>query len=158
MVNLLANELGSGKTFIIFPAQEAGHNHTAAEYTINTHKVTASNAVREIATWDSHGYTDDVRNARADEQGSRDYFFCIQQGRRTPVDPEDEDHIATRSGRIQAAVENCLDPGRGEDPWEDSFSLWSRWPTGGGSSDPEIREITGAEQLVYVSKVRDGLE
>ena len=157
MVDLLANELGSSHTLIIYPAQEAGHNHTAAEYTINTHKVTASNAVREIATWDTHGYTNDVRNARAEEQGSRDYFFVIQQGNLSPVDPEDEDYITTRTNRMKGAVENCLDPGRGEDPWEDSFAFWNDWPRRDPNDDPEKRKITHDEQRQYIGRIKAAL-
>lgn len=156
MVDIMASKLGS-KPLIIYPAQEAGHNHTAAEYCMDTHKVTASNAVREIATWDTHGYTDTVRNNRAAEQGNRKYFFVIQQGRRTKIDPTHPDHISARSGRIKGNIENCLDPGRGEDPWQDSFALWTKWPTGGGNSDPTLREITDAEQRVYMGKVKDAL-
>ena len=98
-----------------------------------------------------------MRNARAAEQGSRKYFFAIQQGRRTKIDPDHEDHISARSGRIKGSIENCLDPDRGQDPWQDSFSLWTKWPTGGGNTDPTLREITNSEQLVYLGKVKDAL-
>ena len=52
LVDILAGKLGSSRNLIIYPAQRTG-----AEYSINTDLVTASNAIREISTWDLHEYT-----------------------------------------------------------------------------------------------------
>ena len=126
MVDILCQKLGTSHAFIIYPAQQTGHVHTKAEYTINTNDVSASNAVREISTWDTHRYTNSERDKLAHAQGSRKYFFVIQQGRRDLHDGPDEDRIGARTDRIEAAIENCLDPGRGQDPWNDSFAFWNR--------------------------------
>ncbi len=155
MVKLLASELPSGKTLIIYPAQQTGHVHTAAEYTLNTDQVTAANAVREITTWDTHDYDNARRNAMAAAQGSRKYLFVIQQGRRDLPSPP-EDRIGARTQRIQGNIENCLDPGQGQDPWNNSFAFWNRWREN-DPSIPEPERITRQEQEAYMDEVADAL-
>ncbi len=174
MVDILCQELGTSHTFIIYPAQRTGHVHTVAEYTLNTNLVTASNAVREIATWDLYSYNNSVRDDLANDQGSRKYFFVIQQGRRDlePKGGESEEElkkirrerIGARKDRIQAAIENCLDPGEGEDPWGSSFAFWNKWRNVTADDDdsddydiPVNERITKAEQKAYMDEVAEAL-
>ena len=157
MVNLLGSALGSSKNLIIYPAKRADSVHTVSEYTLDTDQVTASNAIREITTWDTSGYTNSFRNGLAAGQGSRKYFFVIQQGTRTPISTDDQDHIDHRINRIEDSIENCLDPGLGQDPWQNSFSFWNGWPPITENDDVTLREITNAEQQRYMDEVKEAL-
>ena len=165
MVDILCQKLGSSHTFIIYPAQRTGHVHTVAEYALNTDNVTAGNAVREVATWDTYGYDNDERNKLAHGQGSRKYFFVIQQGRRDLHNGDVRNRISARTNRIQAAIENCLDPDRGQEPWNSSFAFWNKWrhvPADHPDSDnydiPVDERITKEEQQAYMDEVAEGLE
>ena len=160
MVTILAQKLGRSRKLIIYPAQRTGTVHTSAEYTINTDQVTGSNVIREIATWDTHQYTNAVRNSLARGQGSHDYIFALQQAGRdiedgTHPNYHEQDRIFNRKNRVRGIIANCLDPGEGEDPWNDSFAYWNRWRDKNGSrGNPEI---TLAQQRDYLAKVRDEL-
>ncbi len=165
MVDILAGKLGTSRKFILYPAQRTGTVHTAAEYTINSHLTTVSNVVHEIGTWDTHQYTDGVRNDLAEDQGSRNYIFAVQQGRR---DIEDEDHkhyhaddrINERTGRIKDLLEHALDPDRGSNPWNNSIFFWNRWSED-DAEDEDFQDpdtfITVAEQQAYMNKVKEAL-
>ena len=152
MVDILAGKLTTSRNLIIYPAQRADRDkgvHTASEYTLNTDLVTASNAIREIATWDTKYYTNSKRNDLAQDQGSRKYFFVIQQGSKD-LPGIGEDRIEPRISRIQGSVENCLDPDKGQNPWQGSFAFWNDWK----KNDSDTENVTAEEQQRYMNNVR----
>ena len=62
-----------------------------------------------------------------------------------------------RTNRIKAAVENCLNPGEGSDPWQGSFAFWNEWRKGNKNKDGDFW-ITTEEQKAYMEEVGEGLE
>ncbi len=154
MVDILAGKLGTSHPLIIYPAhREDSHVGTGAEYTIRTNQVTASNAVREIATWDLEGYDNTLRNRLAADQGNRKYFFVIQQGSKDIEDSPAANRINARINRIQSSVENCLDPGgSARDPWQNSFAFWNEWRSDDREDDGDDW-ITVEEQNSYMDEV-----
>ena len=76
----------------------------------------------------------------------------IQQGSKD-LPGDGEDRIEPRINRIQGSVENCLDPGRGRDPWQGSFAFWTDWR----EDDDDSEKVTVAEQRRHMDKVKAAL-
>ncbi len=156
MMDILAGKLAGNRKVIFYPVQD-GPNlvHAVSEYAVDFSKVTHRNVIGEIGTWDTYNHKIADRNEWAKQQGSRPYFFALQQARDNEEDVADEDHITARTNRVQQTISKCLDPTGAEDPWDDSFAFWNRWRDEDDKrGDPEI---TLAEQRAYMNRVRNEL-
>ena len=153
MFDILAQKLGGNRKLILYTVQRSPVVYAKSEYAVDFREVTDSRVVGEISTWDLARQTNQNRNDWAAQQGTKPYFFALQQGGDNTDDISDDDHIISRTNRVRNIINNCLDPEGAQDPWDDSFAFWCGWR----KSNPGDPEITVAQQQAYMNKVKAAL-
>ena len=156
MFDILAQKLVSSRKLIVYAVQRSPIVYSQSEYAVDFREVTHSGVIGEIGTWDLIAQTNAHRNGWAQQQGTKPYFFALQQGGDNTHSSSHENHISNRANRMNSIVSTCLDPDGASDPWSGSFTFWSDWRDRNGRRGSP--EITLPEQRDYMNQIRNALD
>ena len=154
MVDIMAQKIGSSRKIIFYPVQRGPIVYGVSEYAVDFRKVTQSNVIGEIGTWDLDRQTNQNRRDWASDQGTQPYFFALQHDRNDRDNPGDIDFSAHRTARLNSIISTYRNPSGAENPYGDYFAFWSKWNSG-SKGDPLFSD---AEMRSYMQQVRDALD
>ncbi len=155
MIGHLSNKVAAAQQptnplhFMVYSPLYRFSAHAPSEYTLDLNQVNKSNIIWEMANWERGG-SDPRRNGWAQDAGSHNYYFVLQQ-------EHDASDLSDRIAKLPGIISSMRDPDTAPDPqtaaWQDSLGFWSNW-NGSNPQAPPDHIWNKHKQQQFMTKIR----